>query len=134
MILSQFVDALESDVLNSKEINDRTIKAYERIIEDPIRLAQWKEQEEDARLRAGIRKALSTREAALDSRHIQILIHKKTREKWVRILDVDEGRRTPICLAIERAGIRTSSPPEDGPNGHHWAIVFTAIEARKLLH
>jgi hypothetical protein len=134
VILSQFVDALECDVLNSKEINDRTLKAYERIIEDPIRLAQWKEQEEDARLRAGIRRALSTRDAALDSKHIQILIHKKTREKWVRIRDVDEGRRAPISLAIEKAGIRTSAPPESGNNGHGWAIVFTASEARKLLH
>jgi hypothetical protein len=134
VILSQFVDALECDVLNSKEINDRTIKAYERIVEDPIRLAQWKEQEEDARLRAGLRRALSTQNAAIDSKQIQILVHKKTREKWVRIRDVEESRRSPISLAIEKAGIRTSAPPEDGHNGHQWAIVFTASEAKKLLH
>jgi hypothetical protein len=133
VILSKFVDALEYDVLNSKEINDRTVKAYERIIEDPVRLAQWKEQEEDARLRAGVRKALAMRNAAIDSNQIQILIHKKTREKWVRIRDVEENRRIPISLAIERAGIRTSSSPEVGVNGHQWAILFTAIEAKKLL-
>ena len=132
-ILSKFVDALEYDVLNSKEINDRTLKAYERIVDDPVRLAQWKEQEEDARLRAGVRKVLATRNAAIDSNQIQILVHKKTREKWVKIRDVEESRRGVLSLVIEQAGVRISSSPDVGVNGHRWSILFTAVEAKKLL-
>jgi hypothetical protein len=133
LILSKFMDALESDVLSSKEINDRTLKEYERIIDDPVRLALWKEQEEDARLRAGVRKALAVRNAAIDSNQIQILVHKKAREKWVKIRDVEESQRGSLSLVIEQAGIRISSSPEVGVNGHQWTILFTALEAKKLL-
>ncbi len=133
VILAEFIASMQTHLLVSKEINDQTIGVPEHAIEDFLRETQRKQREEDARLRSAIQQSLAMRNAAIGPHQIQLLVNKKTQEKWVKIKDVDRSLRTPVKRAIRQAGIEASSPPADDSDGADWAILFAASEARKLL-
>ena len=69
----------------------------------------------------------------LNHDQIQILTHRATGEKWVRIINVDRSRRTTLRLAIKRAGINSSLEFKDEVEGSDWSIRFAAAETSKLF-
>ncbi len=62
-----------------------------------------------------------------------MMINKKTRVKWIKIKYVDRHMRTPLKLAIRRAGIHMVAPPRDDGRDNEWAILFPENEVKKLL-
>jgi hypothetical protein len=38
-----------------------------------------------------------------------------------------------VRLALRQAGVRTATPPKGEINDRHWAVLFPATEAKKLL-
>ncbi len=63
---------------------------------------------------------------------IQVLINKKTRERWIKIKNVDRAMRAIVRSTIKDAGIRAIAPAGDASN-LDWSIVFAAVDASKLL-
>ena len=73
------------------------------------------------------------RNASIEPHQIQILTHRVTGEKWVRIIDVDRSERTTLRLAIKRSGISNSVEYQDEVECSDWSIRFAAAEAPKLF-
>jgi hypothetical protein len=134
LIFSKFISAIEFQLLDSKEFNDPTIKAPERAIEEFARVSQRKNREEDARTRLVIQHGLALRNAHIDHDQIQMMINKKTGEKWIKITNIDRNMRATIQLAIMQAGIRAITPTRNDLRRTDWAILFSATEAEKLLY
>ena len=86
---------------------------------------------EDARLRSAVRHALAMRNAAIETHHIQTLVDRETREKSIRIRNVERGVRAALRTAIKQAGIRRAS--SSAGDGTDWAVLFPESEARKFL-
>ncbi|MGP0066002.1 MAG: hypothetical protein ACLQGP_20680 [Isosphaeraceae bacterium] len=105
----------------------------EDLIPEYARDSRQKRREEDAQLRASVQHGLVIRKAAIDSGHIQIMVDRNTPERWVRIINVDKNDRTAVKLALKQAGIQTAVPSKSDGNGSDGVILFSAIEARKLL-
>jgi hypothetical protein len=133
VIFSKFRSSIEFQLLDSKELNDPTIKGPERAIDDFSRVSKRKNRDEDARLRLMIQQGLATKNAVIGHDQIQMLIHKKTGEKWVKIKNIDRSMRATIQLTIMQAGIRAVTPSRDDLRRLDWAILFAATEADKLL-
>jgi hypothetical protein len=133
VLLIKFQNFMRDSISAPMEINDHTVQVAAGAVEDYIRDAQQKRREEEGRLRSAVLHALAMRNAAISPDQIQILVHKKTQEKWVRIQNVEKLVRTPLKLAIKQAGIQATTPaPEDGDSSE-WALLFPAREAQKLL-
>jgi hypothetical protein len=132
IVLGRFTDFLQS-ASRIMEINDETIGAPEEAVEDFIRNSQPKTGEDVGQLRSSLRHALAMRNAAIPPESIQILTDKNTREKWIRIRNVERSVRTSLKLAMKQAGIQRAAPPKDDGGDSDWAILFPLSEARKLL-
>jgi hypothetical protein len=113
------------------EINDETIATPEHVLEEYARDLRRRGREEALQLRSAVRQALAMKKAEIPSDHIQTLVNKHTRERWIRISNVDKSVRTALRLAIKKAGIQTAPPAAD--DGSEWAVLFPESEARKLL-
>ena len=74
---------------------------------------------------------VAMRNAAVEPHHIQTLVDRETREKWIRIRNVERGVRAALRTAIKQAGIRRAS--SSAGDGTDWAVLFPESEARKLL-
>lgn len=133
LIFSQFIASMEFQLLDSKEINDDTIKAPDEAVKHFVRASRQQHAEEHSRLKSAIQQALAMKNAILARHQIQLLIQKKTGEKWIRIAEVQRSVRTPLKLALRQAGIEAIAPAGDGGRHGGWAIMFAATEARKLL-
>jgi hypothetical protein len=137
-VIKRFTDILQSSA-EPTEINDHTILAPEGVIQEYSRLVQQSRREDEVRrredefrLRSAVLQALALKNAALSREQVETLVHKQTRERWIRIRNVDKGLRTALKLAIKQAGVETASPPADDDS--NWALMFPESEARKLLH
>ncbi len=131
------------------EINDQTLSKPEDIVEEFFREVReerrdeaiqgnardpkQRRREEDAQLRMAVQLGLARRKAAIDPAHIEILVDRHTRERWVRIRNVGKNDRTVVKLAIKQAGVHTAVPSRNDGNGAEWVILFSAVEARKLM-
>jgi hypothetical protein len=90
--------------------------------------------EENRRLRSAVQQGLAIRNVPIEPQQIEILTNRETSEKWVRVVNVDRGRRTALRLAIKRAGINALLALDHDALGLGWSIRFAAIETSKLLH
>ena len=133
-------DFIVSRVLGAiKERIMRPIEASGHTIQIPLAHAQTlarsrpEERDENSRLRSSVTRAMALRNASIEPHQIQILTHRVTGEKWVRIIDVDRSRRTTLRLAIKRSGISNSVEYQDEVKGSDWSIRFAAAEAPKLF-
>jgi hypothetical protein len=129
-VIQRITDYLQSSMV-ATEINDEAISAPEDFIEEYARLLQQERREEDLRLRSALRHALAMRNAAIPLDRIQTLVNKQTREKWIRIKNVEKSVRTALGLAIKQAGIQMASPPADQDSD--WAVLFPESEPKKLF-
>jgi hypothetical protein len=135
ILLNTLSSFLRESISTPMEINDHTVQVSAEAVEDFIRESQQqRRREEEGRLRSAVQHGLAMRNAPVFSDQIQILVHKKTQEKWVRIQCVDQVARTTVKLAIQQAGIEAATPAqqEEG-DGSDWALLFPASEAPKLL-
>ncbi len=133
-------DFIVSRVLGAiKERIMRPIEASGHTIQIPLAHAQTLarsrpvERDENSRLRSSVTRAMALRNASIEPHQIQILTHRATGEKWVRLIDVDRSRRTTLRLAIKRSGINNSVDYQDQVKGADWSIRFAAAEAPKLF-
>jgi len=133
VVVSRVLELIRRYLLEEKDINDQTIHMPRSAVGEYSRTPQAGQREENVRLRSAVQEALARRNASLEPHQIQIMIHKKTGEKWIRIARVDRSKRTSIKLAIKQVGIHTT-PASKGANGDsEWALHFTAREAQKML-
>jgi hypothetical protein len=133
VIFSKFIGAIEFQLLDSKEFNDPTIKAPGRAGEDFALTSRRKSRDEDTRLRLIIQQRLAMRDAPISDDQIQLLTHKSTREKWIKIKNIERSMRATLQLTIMQAGIHAITPTRDDLRRLDWAILFAASEADKLL-
>jgi hypothetical protein len=135
-VIKRFTAFMHASAIGT-EINDETLPdppipgTPVNVVEEYEQAARLRRRDDDHRLRSALRHALAMRNADIDPDHIQTLINRHTREKWIRIKNVDRGARTAVRMAIKRAGIRTAALPTDGDPD--WAVLFPESEARKLL-
>ena len=132
IVISRVLDLVKEQLLEAKTLEDFTVRVP-RAVDGFQRTSPERLREEAIRLRSAVQQSLAVRNAKLEPHQIQIMIHKKTGDKWVRIVNVDRSKRTSLKLAIKRVGISTypSSKQHNGDSG--WALHFSAREARKLL-
>jgi hypothetical protein len=130
--VSQVLDAIKERVMRPSEIMHQTIQPPQG--HDPsLDRSLANERDENSRLRSAVREGLAKRNASIEPHQIQILTHKETGEKWIRILHVDRGQRTTFRLAIKRAGINALLALNNDAGGPEWSIRFAATETSKLL-
>lgn len=79
-----------------------------------------------------MKQALALSNESIESHQIQILTHRETGERWVRIINVDRSRRTTLRLVLKRAGINASPAFNDDVENSGWSIRFAAAEITKL--
>ncbi len=133
IIFSKFVSSVEFQLLDSKEFNDPTLSGPERAGDELAHVSKTKYRDEDARTRTVIQKGLAIRNAPVDRDKIQILVHKSTGERWVRVRKIDRAMRPFVQMAIIDAGIHAITPNRIDLRRMEWAILFKASEANKLL-
>ena len=134
ILLNKLFDFMRDSISTPTEINDHTVQVAAEAVEDYIRESQQqKRREEEGRLRSAVQHGLAMRNATLFSDQIQILVHKKTQEKWVRILNVEKSDRTIVKSAIQQAGIQASTSSQEEGDSSDWSLMFPASEAQKLL-
>jgi hypothetical protein len=135
ILLNKLSDFMRESISTPMEINDHTVQVSAEAVEDSIRESQQqKRREEEGRLRSAVQHGLAMRNATLFSDQIQILVHKKTQEKWVRIQNVEKTDRTTVKLAIKQAGIQVATPAQEEGDSSDWALLFPASEAQKLWY
>jgi hypothetical protein len=135
VVVSRILDLI-SEQVEAKEMNDDTILEPRSALEEFRRTSRERLREEGIRLRLAVQHALALRNATLEPHQIQIMIHKKTGEKWVRIANVKRAKRTSLKLAIKKVGIHTAPASKQDGGGSDWAdwtLHFTEREARKLF-
>lgn len=129
-VMKRFNAYIRSSV-RSDDISDETIGGPDRTIDRGARPARRKKTGDAAQLRSAVRHALAMRNAAIEPHHIQTLVDRTTREKWIRIRNVERGMRSALRTAIKQAGIRRASA--SAGDGADWVVLFPESEARKLL-
>jgi hypothetical protein len=90
-------------------------------------------RDENSRLRSDVERAMAMRNVSIEPGQIQILTHRASGEKWVRIINVDRSRRTILRTAIKRAGINALLERKDEVKCSDWSIRFAAAAISKLL-
>ena len=131
-IVSQVLGSIKDRIMRPGEASGHTIQIPPANVQS---LARPRPDHSDVNvhLRSDVKQAMAMRHVSIEPNQIQILTHRTTGEKWVRIIDVDRSRRTTLRLAIKRAGISTSLEFKDEVEGSDWSIRFTAAEASKLV-
>jgi hypothetical protein len=131
-IVSQGLDAIKELLMRPSETRYQTIQAppgHDQSLPQSVP----NHRDDNSRLRSAVEEGLAKRNVSIEPHQIQILIHRETGEKWVRILNVDRGKRTALRLAIKRAGINASLEFNDDVEGPDWSIRFAATETSKLF-
>lgn len=123
--------AFVSDAMQAAEINDETVEEPDSTIGIDVRFARRKRSAEDARIRSAVRQALSLKNADIEPHHIQTLVDRESREKWIRIRSVERSVSAALKAAIREAGIRRASASSDDDTD--WAVLFPESEAQKFL-
>ncbi len=131
-IISRVLGAIKERIMRPNEASRHTIQIP---LDHAQTLARSRpdQRDENSRLRSSVRQAMALRNASIEPHQIQIMTHRATGEKWVRIIDVDRSHRTTLRLAIKRAGISTSVEYKDEVEGSDWSIRFAAAEVSKLF-
>jgi hypothetical protein len=131
-IVSQALGAIKELLMRPSETRYQTIQAPQGH-DQSLPQSVPNHRDDNSRLRSAVEEGLAKRNVSIEPHQIQILIHRETGEKWVRILNVDRGKRTALRLAIKRAGINASLAFNDDVEGPDWSIRFAATETSKLF-
>jgi hypothetical protein len=131
-IVSQVMSAVKARVTQPSASGKLAIQAPQGPVQSRYRLGPDLPGE-NGQLRSAVKQALAMRNASIEPRQIQILTHKATGDKWVRIIDIDRSSRTTLRLVIKRAGISASVAFGDDVEGSGWSIRFAASETSKLF-
>ena len=131
-IVSQVLGSIEDRIMRPSEASGHTIQIPLANVQSLAR-PRPDHSDENSRLRSDVKQAMAMKNVLIEPNQIQILTHRATGEKWVRIINVDRSRRTTLRLAIKRAGINTSLEFKDEVDGSDWSIRFAAAEASKLV-
>jgi hypothetical protein len=131
-IVARVLDAIKEQLMRQSAISYQTIQAPQRHDQSADRPLP-NDRDGNRWLRSAVTEGLAKRNASIEPHQIQILTHRETGEKWVRILNVERGRRTTLRLAIKRAGITAWLALDDDSEGRDWSIRFAATETSKLL-
>ena len=126
------LDAIKEQLMRPSKTSYQTIQAPQRHNQS-LHESMPNHRDDSSRLRSAVTEGLAKRNASIEPHQIQILTHRETGEKWVRILNVERGRRTTLRLAIKRAGITAWLALDDDSEGRDWSIRFAATETSKLL-
>jgi hypothetical protein len=132
LFIAHVLDAIKERMLRPTERSDHAVGGARRRVQIPDR-SRPNRCDENGRLRSAVKQALAIRNVAIEPHQIQLLTHRETGEKWVRIINVDRGLRTTIRLAIKRAGINAHLTCSDDGEGSDWSILFAANETYKML-
>ncbi len=106
-IVSQTLDEIKEQLMRPSKTSYQTIQAPQRH-DQSLHQSMPNHRDDNSRLRSAVEEGLAKRNASIEPHQIQILTHRETGEKWVRILNVERGRRTALRLTIKRAGINAS--------------------------
>ena len=131
-IVSQVLGAIKERIMRPSEVSGHRIQIPLAYVQS-LAGSQPDHRDENRRLRSDVQQAMAMRNASIEPDQIQILTHRATGEKWVRIINVDRSRRTTLRLAIKRAGINSSLEFKDEVEGSDWSIRFAAAETSKLF-
>ncbi len=131
-IVSQALGAITEQLMRPSATSYQTIQAA-RGHDQPLRQSMPNHRDDNSRLRSAVEEGLAKRNVSIEPHQIQILINRETGEKWVRIVNVDRGRRTTLRLAMRLAGINASLAFNDDVEGPDWSIRFAAAETSKLF-
>jgi hypothetical protein len=131
-IVSQALGAIKELLMRPSETRYQMIQAPQGH-DQSLPQSVPNHRDDNSRLRSAVEEGLAKRNVSIEPHQIQILIHRETGEKWVRILNVDRGKRTALRLAIKRAGINASLAFNDEVEGPDWSIRFAATETSKLF-
>ncbi len=135
VVVAEFKSYVDTHLLIGAEINDETLRLPDDAKPNIVREHQPPPplRDEDAELRVAILRALAIHNADIEPEQLQIMMNRRTREKWVRITNIERNRRTAIKLAVRQIGIKTAAAPKYDRDNSEWAILFPLEEARKLL-
>jgi hypothetical protein len=131
-VVSRALDTIKKRIMRPRPTNHQSIQIPRGQL-GSIHRSGVNQGDENSRLRASVAEALALKNFAVEPHQIQILTHRETGEKWIRILNVDRGSRTTLRLAIKRAGINASLAFDDDAEGSDWSIRFPAAEISKLF-
>jgi hypothetical protein len=131
-IVSQVMGAMKARVMQPSATGKLAIQAPQGPVQSRFRSGP-ELPGENGQLRSAVKQSLAMRNAAIEPRQIQILTHRGTGDKWVRIIDVDRSSRTTLRLVIQRAGINASMAFSNDVEGSGWSIRFAASEISKLF-
>ena len=84
-------------------------------------------------LRSAVVEGLAERSVTLELHQIQILTHRHTGEKWIRIARVDRSLRTTLRLKLKQTRVNASVTFDDDVEAADWSIRFAAAEISKLF-
>jgi hypothetical protein len=133
VVIPRVLDLIRQQCLEAKTIEDFTTRLLRTAVEESRHTSPERLREQAIRLRSAVQQSLALRNARLEPYQIQIMIHKGTGEKWVRIASVDRSKRTSLKLAIKQVGIKIIPSFKNKNGDWGWALHFTAREARKLF-
>jgi hypothetical protein len=131
-IVSQMLGATKARVMQPSATGKLAIQAPQGPVQSRFRSGPDLPGE-NGQLRSVVKQALAMRNVSIERRQIQILTHRGTGDKWVRIIDVDRSSRTTLRLVMQRAGISASVAFGDDIEGSGWSIRFAATEISKLF-
>jgi hypothetical protein len=131
-IVSEVLDAVKERLMRPAAAGNYAVAAPHGSAPDVDRPRPG-HNEENRRLRSAVQQGLAIRNVPIEPRQIEILTNRETGEKWVRVMNVDRGRRTALRLAIKRAGINVLLALDHDAEGPGWSIRFAATETPKLL-
>jgi hypothetical protein len=84
-------------------------------------------------LRSAVVDGLAERNVSIERHRVQILTHRDTGEKWIKIASVDRSLRTPLRLKLKQAGVNAAVTLHDDVEAPDWSIRFAAAEISKLF-
>jgi hypothetical protein len=132
IIVSHVLAALKAAMMQPRTTSKHAVQAHHGSVQSP-HSPRPKHCDENSWLRSAVKEGLAERNTSIEPDQIQILTHRESGEKWIRISNVDRSRRTPIRLAIKRAGINASVALSNDVEGSDWSIRFAAGETAKLF-
>ena len=135
VVLAELKSYFDTHLLSSADINDETLKAVDGAMPSIVREHKPPPplRDEDTDIRTAILRALAIHNADIDPDQLQIMMNRRTREKWVRIMNIERSQRTALKLAVRQMGIKAAAAPKYDRDDSEWAILFPLAEAKKLL-
>jgi hypothetical protein len=130
-LISRVLGAMKKQLMRLTWPGDHALQT----VRQPVRadrLVLPDQIEANNRLRLAVKEALEARSISIEPYQIEILTHRETGEKWVRIVNVDRGRRTMLRLTLKRAGLNALLALDDAAPNADWSIRFPATEVTRL--